>query len=367
MNSYLFNPYNPDIRSSIILLLSKTYPLPAKQVHKEVIKKCSRNISYQYIHKLLSHLCDLNILTCMNKNYSLNVNWLKEVKKFINTVDENYKLDYKIFSRTINSEIIEFLSKEELDDLYKNINGLISQKATSKLSEWYSKYYDLEDKEFECIESIADLENKKILEIGCGTGRITQKLIKRSNSIIAIDNNEECIKFCKEHFKQPAFLHLDIRDLNSLIKQGIKCDLIISGWAGLHYFDDIDLQNILKNFQLLLNKKGKLIIIEGYYNTDYVKILDFMVNSKNIIKEKVSILKEKLINVFGDLTEKTVMTNYTFPTFKELETTFKIEVQFEHRIKWTKEMHDKLEKFLADKDDKLVITESPWFLICENR
>jgi len=195
MNSYLFSPHEPDVKSLIILLLSKIYPLSAKQIHREIIKKYSKNMSYQYVHKLLSQLCDLNILTCMNKSYSLNVKWLKEVKKFVNIIDENYKLDYKIFSRTINSEIIEFLSKEELDDLYKDINWFIGQKATSKLSEWYSKYYDIEDKEFGCIKSIADLDNKKILEIGCGTGRITQKLTKYSNSVIAIDNNEECIKF----------------------------------------------------------------------------------------------------------------------------------------------------------------------------
>lgn len=162
-------------------------------------------------------------------------------------------------------------------------------------------------------------------------------------------------------------MHLDVRDLNNLVKQSAKYDLIVSGWVGLHYLDDVDLQNVLKNFQRLLNKKGKLIVIEGYYNTEYVKILDLMMDTKNIIKEKVAILKERLIDVFGDLTEKIIRTNYMFPTLKELEMTFKIEIQFEHRLKWTKEMHEKLEKFLADKEDKLVITEAPWFLICENR
>ena len=44
------------------------------------------------------------------------------------------------------------------------------------------------------INRLIDVENKSVLEIGCGTGRITFPLAKRASEIVAIDIDGSAIK-----------------------------------------------------------------------------------------------------------------------------------------------------------------------------
>jgi len=44
------------------------------------------------------------------------------------------------------------------------------------------------------INRLVDLKNKSVLEIGCGTGRITFPLAERAGEIVAIDIDENATK-----------------------------------------------------------------------------------------------------------------------------------------------------------------------------
>jgi len=52
---------------------------------------------------------------------------------------------------------------------------------------------DVEQIEIKKIRSLADFKGKKVLEIGCGDGRVSSELADRTESYIAIDPDRECI------------------------------------------------------------------------------------------------------------------------------------------------------------------------------
>ena len=73
-----------------------------------------------------------------------------------------------------------------------------------KLDEWYSKYYDPENIEFQKI--VEKIENKfnsnkdlQILEVGCGTGRVTKQLFEKYSNVTAIDVNKNMLIFVKKN------------------------------------------------------------------------------------------------------------------------------------------------------------------------
>ena len=51
----------------------------------------------------------------------------------------------------------------------------------------------------------ADIENKEILEIGCGDGRITNLISGKPEMLVAIDPDEEKIKEAKSNIKGVDF------------------------------------------------------------------------------------------------------------------------------------------------------------------
>ena len=55
----------------------------------------------------------------------------------------------------------------------------------------------------------ADWSNKKILEIGCGTGRHTQRLVEQSNTVVGIDLSEGMLSQAKKKLPEVNFIHAD--------------------------------------------------------------------------------------------------------------------------------------------------------------
>lgn len=66
---------------------------------------------------------------------------------------------------------------------------------------------------YETLMAEVDLEGLKILDFGCGTGNLTEKMIRKANHITAIDSSAKMVTILKnKNIKNVKTLHLELRE-----------------------------------------------------------------------------------------------------------------------------------------------------------
>jgi len=78
-----------------------------------------------------------------------------------------------------------------------------------------------------------EIEGKRILDIGCGTGRTTSYLNKHSNDCIGIDYSLEMIRYCREKYPDKRFELCDARDMSRFDDSSM--DFVLFSFNGLGY------------------------------------------------------------------------------------------------------------------------------------
>lgn len=99
----------------------------------------------------------------------------------------------------------------------------------------------------------AQIEEKNILELGCGTGEIAIRMKKLGYEIKGIDYSKEMIDIAKTKYKDIEFIQKDMRELES--KE--KYDAIIAVFDTLNYLNSYEeLILTLKKIRKALKNKG---------------------------------------------------------------------------------------------------------------
>ena len=85
------------------------------------------------------------------------------------------------------------------------------------------------------IQEFVDFTGKRVLEIGCGKGRITMAIAERSSHITAIDPLAEDIQTAKQNTPDPLkgiinFIASSIQDFN-LPEGSAKFDIALFSWS----------------------------------------------------------------------------------------------------------------------------------------
>lgn len=341
-------------KEKILFYLGKNPYKTAKDISE------NSGVSYKYTFKILKEFEKNNIIFEKNKKYYLRSEFIHYIKEFSDTLMKNYSKEFFFKNKYDLYNVLSSTYKD--DNVTKKVEKIMSDWVIKKLNDWYSKFYDPQDKEYKLLKETIKLFPKKykILELGCGTGRLTFKLAKDFKKIVAIDEERENIKFCKKinKFKNITFENSGAKEFKS--KE--KFDVIFFSWMGLHYHRDY--KEIIKNIKSLMHNKTTIIIIDAYPETEYIKILQ-LIRKRDMeeIKKLKEDLNDYLIKEFNDLEQKVLFTEYHFPSVEELINNFKIELTLEESHIWTKEDEEKIKNHLARKSHPLIVQEGLWLSI----
>ena len=109
----------------------------------------------------------------------------------------------------------------------------------------------------ELIEKMELKGNESILDIGCGDGKITDTLSRRtSGEVVGIDFSSEMIAYAKAAFSKPTFMQMDAQALSF----NERFDVVFSN-AALHWVKDH--QAVLEGIYKALKPKGRAILQMG--------------------------------------------------------------------------------------------------------
>ena len=192
-----------------------------------------------------------------------------------NKTDIKHPLIEKIIVRKQNQEInvtclpkIDFKRRNMVTETWKEIYSKLyfeSLNITHKFPGWVSSYtkQNIPTREMNewlnnTILRLLVLNPSKILEIGCGTGLLTNELVKHGQIYDGIDSSPESIKYLKTHFKFNNNINLYTSEANKIHTLGLATNydtIILNSVA--QYFPDI--------FYLTETLIGALALIEKGY------------------------------------------------------------------------------------------------------
>lgn len=343
-----------ETKEKILHYLAKNPYVNAKKVSE------GTKVNYKHAFKILKEFVDKNIVLEKNKNYYLKSEFIDYVKRFSDTLMKNYSKEFFFKNKYDLYNVLSSTYKD--DSVTKKVEKIMEDWVMKKLSDWYSKFYDPEDIEYSELKKIIKQAPKRdsILELGCGTGRLTFKLARDFKNIDAIDEDESNIEYCKKisSSKKVNFLNFSAKNY----KSKKKYDVILFSWMGLHYHKDYD--EIIKNIQKFMHKNTTIIILDAYHETEYIEILQ-LIRSRDM--GDVKILKENLNNYlikkFKNFEQKVIFTKYKFPSIEELINNFRIELTLEESHIWTKEDEEKIRNYIEKKKDSLIVQEGLWLTV----
>lgn len=141
---------------------------------------------------------------------------------------------------------------------------------------------DSQNLEAKTVQEQVQLTGKRILEIGCGTGRLTRVLKRDDNFVLAIDPDAEKIKKAQTEFSDVEFLVAEISDLNP------EClnlfDLIVFSMS-LHHIGHSFHNKVqaLRKAKTLRNPGGKILVIEPAAISEVTQIISAIFPEESLL------------------------------------------------------------------------------------
>lgn len=120
------------------------------------------------------------------------------------------------------------------------------------------------------LESLAEFvkENDRVLDIGCGNGRLYQLFANLSISFTGIDISEKLIEIAKERYPK---CHFEVANMTDLPFEVKKFDVIFS-LVAFHHLPTQETQlKALGEMKRVLKPKGKIILLNWNAYSDWVK------------------------------------------------------------------------------------------------
>jgi len=201
----------------------------------------------------------------------------KIVIKFFKMIKRSYKTYTKKFNKSsiwlklflIGALILLFIKKYNLNNPkregFSQMEKYVIKENDELYDDFYVDYYDDLSKDiakikFEiseiCHATKPNKKNSNILDVGCGTGDLVQKFVKKGYKIKGVDKSEAMIKKAKEKFPECDFAKADA--LDTLSHPPNSFTHILCTYFTIYYIEDK--LNFFKNAYEWLKKNGTMTL-----------------------------------------------------------------------------------------------------------
>ncbi|MFX1441406.1 MAG: class I SAM-dependent methyltransferase [Promethearchaeota archaeon] len=210
------------------------------------------------------------------------------------------------------------------------------------------------------ITELVDIKDKSILELGCGTGRITFALADRVRELTAIDIDAKTIRDAQQRnvHGNVTFLVEDMEDFDL----GRKYDLILTIGVGYMYLGN--LPNAVKNISKHLEDDGTALLICSSPTSEYQRIVDLLVE-ENVRSVSFYNKFEKILSNHFSFSKKQIKGQLNFADFEEILRCFQRELKEEYATDMNKHHEEVLMGFFQRKGEFVVDDDSQVY-ICKH-
>ncbi len=181
----------------------------------------------------------------------------------------------------------------------------------SRISKYYNEIFPLNKAQISFVRSYLDgvSKDKKMLDIGCGTGGLPIGLYEDFDSISAIDTNEEMLEIANEESgnKSIDFLKMSMLDLDTQFPERSFDITLCFGNTIVHLQNKEEIETFFKKVKFILKKGGKFLFqIINYDNVldNNLKGLPPIENEKIKFERYYNIDKNGMIDFSTTLTIK---------------------------------------------------------------
>lgn len=176
----------------------------------------------------------------------------------------------------------------------------------NKIAKDYFKEFGDDYSDVPYVDKFLDqLLGKKVLDIGCGVGNLTNYINQKGYHVTGIDYASEMLEIAKKEFKNTEFIKMDMRNIT--LKD--KYDGIMLAYSLFHVTKK-DAEYVLNKCYELLNPKGKMLIILQEGNKE--EIINEPLNSS--LKMFVSYYTEEEITKKLENNFKILYKDHKIPT-----------------------------------------------------
>lgn len=194
------------------------------------------------------------------------------------------------------------------------MGGLLEMNGR-KYAEWAS-HYDPDQLEIRCLKKHKiDFANKRVLEVGCGTGRFTKIIIPDCEEITCIDPDESALEILRSSIKNEK-IQIICGTLESFCFKSGYYDYVVFPWSFYLIHNKIEVLGLAKRY---LKSGGSIIIIQAM-SGEYEKEIAHLYRRYNSIKayeqacKSIPLLVEE---IFGNTTIDTLTTYFEFDNIEQ--------------------------------------------------
>jgi len=119
----------------------------------------------------------------------------------------------------------------------------------------FAGYTELHDQIFDIVHA---REGVTALDLGCGTGKLTVRLLEAGHPVTGVDFSENMLAAARENAPGAAFVQAELKEVPEKLA-GQTFDCIVAAYS-LHHLPDEDKYALLTALKALLNPEGVIIL-----------------------------------------------------------------------------------------------------------